>query len=169
MIILNSLSFSDMDQCVIYYSLSVFVHKKGSRGKNICKFIFIQSCKKPVSNHVVPRYGFKHKKEEISSSACSLIKRLTADFFLSPYIRAVIIASISSGSGITRRAPFFLVIRDAAAFAKVSISVKSSAFKSSRPFSSTLCRMLPIKVSPAPVVSMVSGCKNGFTHTSISL
>ena len=74
------------------------------------------------------------KKEEIFSSARSILKRLTADFFLSPYIRSVIIASISSGSGITRRAPFFLVIRDAAAFAKVSISVKSSAFKSSRPF-----------------------------------
>ena len=46
-------------------------------------------------------------------------------------------SSISLLSGITLNAPLLVVMMDAAAFAKTSISFKSSSFRSSSPFSST--------------------------------
>ena len=61
-----------------------------------------------------------------------------------------------------------VVMMDAPALAKVSISFKSASVKESNPFSKTKCRQLPKKVSPAPVVSMVCSCINAGTSTLIS-
>ena len=78
-------------------------------------------------------------------------------------------ACTSALEGITFSAPFLVVIIEAAAFANVSISVKSAIFRFSKPFSNTKCNALPKNVSPAPVVSIVFSCTNAGTSTLISL
>ncbi len=69
--------------------------------------------------------------------------------------------SISPLAGITRSAPFFVVIMDAAAFAYTNICINFSSSRLSRPYSRTELRQHAPKVSPAPVVSIVFFCKNG--------
>ena len=56
---------------------------------------------------------------------------------LKNYLRLSIKASTSSRVGITRSAPFRVVMRDAAAFAKVRSSFRFSSVRSLRPWSST--------------------------------
>ena len=68
--------------------------------------------------------------------------------------------SISSLVGITLSAPFLVVIMDAAVEANFCISIKSLSQRLSSPCSKTKLSMQPIKVSPAPVVSMVSGLRS---------
>ena len=67
---------------------------------------------------------------------------------------------ISDSVGMERIAPFLVVTRYAAAFAKRSISVKDASVRSSRPLFSTSCRTQAQKVSPAPVVSIVPPSRN---------
>ena len=76
---------------------------------------------------------------------------------------------ISFFSGITFRAPFFDVIIDAPAFANASISFKLSYVNFSSPCSKMQANMHPSKVSPAPVVSIVSSLTNGSAYAIISL
>ena len=67
----------------------------------------------------------------------------------------------------TQSAPLRVVISAAAAFAKVSISIRRSSFKLSKPYFRTKWSAHPPKVSPAPVVSTVWGILNGEAYTDV--
>ena len=58
----------------------------------------------------------------------------------------------------TRRAPFLVVMMDAAALANVSISFNCCFVRLSKPYFNIWCRQHAPKVSPAPVVSIVFFC-----------
>lgn len=75
--------------------------------------------------------------------------------------------STSLGSGITQSAPRRVVTMAAAAFAKVSSSVRRASFSPSKPYLRTKWTAQPPKVSPEPVVSTVPGIRNGGANTDV--
>ena len=90
--------------------------------------------------------------------------------FLAGSFRTQIAESISAGgvvdlTGITFNAPLRVVMIEDAALANRSISCRSSSVKESSPFSRTAFKTHAIKVSPAPVVSIVSSRRNGSQNT----
>ena len=115
-------------------------------------------------NDIPPRLQGKSRVKNHKAQCTTVVKQPKTQTFI-PFYFCVSMEIISFRFGITFNAPFRVVMIEEAALANRSISYRSSYAKESSPFSRTVFKTHAIKVSPAPVVSIVSSRRNGSQNT----